>query len=227
MRIDAIVKDNNTFTTMIFKLCCISRVPVIFHLLCLEFWRLKKSCNSTSYAQMQNLLLLRLFQNVLITNGIWILLQFAAKSGENRVWIRTVNCSYSSGQIKVRIGTVNCPYSSGVRWIGTHFCPYSDPLIFIPRRFALEVSSKMKCAKWAFSNSIYKTNEILTLFLQRRCKSMFENPILISILLCEFQWNWWNRRGCYLKSGLSGIVKNHVQVEYASEGARTAFSKPL
>ena len=32
---------------------------------------------------MQNLLLLRLFENVLITNGIWILLLFAAKSGEN------------------------------------------------------------------------------------------------------------------------------------------------
>ena len=32
---------------------------------------------------MHNLLLLRLFENVLITNGIWILLLFAAKSGEN------------------------------------------------------------------------------------------------------------------------------------------------
>ena len=32
---------------------------------------------------MQNLPLLRLFENVLITNGIWILLLFAAKSGEN------------------------------------------------------------------------------------------------------------------------------------------------
>ena len=33
--------------------------------------------------------------------------------------------------------------------------------------------------------------------------------------------------GFYLKSGLSEIVKNHVQVEYASEGAKTAFTKPL
>ena len=32
---------------------------------------------------MQNLPLLRLFENVLITNGILILLLFAAKSGEN------------------------------------------------------------------------------------------------------------------------------------------------
>ena len=33
--------------------------------------------------------------------------------------------------------------------------------------------------------------------------------------------------GIYLKSELSEIVSNHVQVEYASEGAQTAFTKPL
>ena len=34
-------------------------------------------------------------------------------------------------------------------------------------------------------------------------------------------------QGFYLKSGLSEIVPIHVQVEYASEGAKTAFTKPL
>ena len=94
MRIDAIVKNNSTFKTMIFKLCCISRVPVIFHLLCLEFWRLKKSCNSTSYAQMRKLLLVGCFKNVFITNGIWILLQLSTKSNENRIGLQTVKCFF-------------------------------------------------------------------------------------------------------------------------------------
>ena len=49
----------------------------------------------------------------------------------------------------------------------------------------------------------------------------------IFFFFCEFQWNWWFRRGFYLQSGLSEFVKHHVQVEYASEGAKTAFTKPL
>ena len=43
---------------------------------------------------MSNLLLPRLFQNEFITNRFWILLQFAEKSGENRVRIQKVSCTY-------------------------------------------------------------------------------------------------------------------------------------
>ena len=33
--------------------------------------------------------------------------------------------------------------------------------------------------------------------------------------------------GFYFKSGFSEFVKNHFQLEYASEGVKTAFTKPL
>ena len=63
----------------------------------LRFKWTRNSMNSTRHAQIQNFMLFQSFQNVLITNGIGILLQVAAKSSENRVSIRTVNCSYFSG----------------------------------------------------------------------------------------------------------------------------------
>ena len=69
----------------------------------------------TSCVRMQNSLLLRMFHNVFITNGILILLQSAAKSGENTARLRKVNCIYSSGLMKVRIGTINCCYSLGLK----------------------------------------------------------------------------------------------------------------
>ena len=91
---DMIIKNNGTFKVTIFKICCISWAPGIFHLWRPSLYRTKKLCISTNNSPMQNLPLLRLLQNVLITNGIWILLLFAAKSGENRVRIRKVNCTY-------------------------------------------------------------------------------------------------------------------------------------
>ena len=158
---------------------------------------------------------------------------------------------------------------------------------FILGRFSLEVSSKMECARTRFlrqsnslelcpdwpekrpSKSIYKTNEILTFWLQwpsdvairvsracfffllKWCKSTSENPFsegeayfwrchnafgatltdvswkMHMFFLWEFQENWWNRRRVSLTSGFSEIVTFHVQVEYASEGAKTAFTKHL
>ena len=76
--------------------------------------------NSTRHVQIQNFMLFQSFQNLLITNGIGILLQVAAKSVEYRVSIRTVNCFFFFlDQSKVRIGTVNCPYSSGPNSVRT------------------------------------------------------------------------------------------------------------
>ena len=71
---------------------------------------------------MSALLLFRLFQYVLITNGIWILLHNVASTFDKMslmwllklmVFLKSRTSTYVVlGQCKVRIGTVNCPYSS-------------------------------------------------------------------------------------------------------------------
>ena len=73
---------------------------------------------------MQHWSLLRLFQNMHITNGIWILLHNAAStltawgvmrpSKINRFSKRRSSRYVLLCQHKVRIRTVNCPYSSGL-----------------------------------------------------------------------------------------------------------------
>ena len=68
----------------------------------------------TSCVRMQNSLLLRMFQNVFIVNGILMLSYSAAKSCENTARLHKVNCIYSSALMQVRIGTVNYCYSLGL-----------------------------------------------------------------------------------------------------------------
>ena len=65
----------------------------------------------TSCVRMQNSLLLRMFHNVFIVNGILILSYSAAKSCENTARLYKVKCNCSSALMQVTIGRVNYRYS--------------------------------------------------------------------------------------------------------------------
>ena len=124
--LDATVENKGIFKVAIVKICCISWAPAIFHLWWPSFHRCKNSCIWINYSSIRNLLLFRLFQNVLITNGIWILLYNAASTltkwclmwpSKFMVALKRRSPSHVVlGQHKFRIGTVNCPYSWGAIW---------------------------------------------------------------------------------------------------------------
>ena len=140
---------------------------------------------------------------------------------------------------------------SKLGWIGTLFRPYAEPLIFVPRRFSLEVSSK-KNVKMLIFKSIYKTpaqNDTFPVTAmqihvwkpnsrRRSLLSKWQRRIWIYaqrclvILACLNLCMIFNgideiAEGFYFRSGLPEMVKNHVHIEYASQGAKTVFTKHL